>query len=252
VSPNGISTITRLVLFLLIPLLLWGLIRRVRQRPQYTLRPIPAFDMLRGLLSRVAESGKIVHLSLGTSGLGDDQTAVVVAGLAVLRYLVEQGVSFGAVPTMTVADPTLMLIAQDILYRTHQKKGLAARYRATDVQMIAPDATAYAVGAQDIVNQERVAANVMVGHFGEEYLLLGEAGAQREIVQMAGSNTVNVQPFLLSTSKHVLLGEEVFAAGAYLTGQPEHIASLCVQDTLRVLIVLAIVIGVLAKTVLGS
>jgi hypothetical protein len=91
-------------------------------------------------------------------------------------------------------------------------------------------------------------ANVMVGHFGKEYLLLGEAGAQREIVQIAGSNSLAAQPFMLATSDRFLLGEEVFAVGAYLTRRPEHIASLYVQDAMRVLVVIAIVIGVLIKT----
>jgi len=92
----------------------------------------------------------------------------------------------------------------------------------------------------------------MIGHLGEEYLLLGEAGAQRGLIQLAGSNTVNAQPFILSTSRHALLGEEVFAAGAYLTRQPEHIASLHVQDWLRVGIIIVIVAGVLFKTLAGA
>jgi hypothetical protein len=117
--------------------------------------------------------------------------------------------------------------------------------------MIAPDPTAYAIGAQDTINEESIAANVMVGSFGEEYLLMGETGAQREIVQMVGSDSVNAQPWMLATSDHVLLGEELFAAGAYLTHRPAHVASVHVQDTLRILIVVAVAIGVLIKTTLG-
>lgn len=251
-SSDGMNMVMSVGLFLLISLLLWWFVRRARRQKTPALRPISAFKMLRGLLGRVAEDGKVVHLSLGTSGVGGEQTAVVVSGLSVLCYLADQGVPFGVSPITTVADPALMLIAQDVLYRAHQQKGLATRYRSTDVQMVASDPTAYAVGAQDIINQENVGANVMIGNFGDEYLLLGEAGAQREIVQMVGSDAVNVQPFMLATSEHVLLGEEIFATGAYLTHRPEYVGSLYVQDALRILIVAAIVIGVLAKTVLGS
>jgi hypothetical protein len=117
--------------------------------------------------------------------------------------------------------------------------------------MIAPDRTAYAIGAQDIINQERVVANVMVGDLGEEYLLLGEAGAQREIAQMVGSSSVNTQPLMQATSEHALIGEEVFAASAYLTRRPAHVASLHLQDALKVVIAAAIVIGILIKSLIG-
>jgi len=234
---------------LLISLLLWWFARRAGRIQGSVLRAIPAFKALHGLLARAAESGQVVHLALGASGLGNEETVIASTGLTVLRYLADQGAALGVAPRVTVSDPALLLAAQDVLYRAYARRGKASEYRSTDVQLIAPDATAYAVGAQDTVNRKQVAANVMVGHFGDEYLLIGEAGAQRDILQVAGSDSVNAQPWILVTANQVLLGEEIFAAGAYLDKQPAHIGSLYVQDVLRVLIVVSIVIGVLAKTV---
>jgi hypothetical protein len=91
----------------------------------------------------------------------------------------------------------------------------------------------------------------MIGHFGEEYPLIGEAGAQRELLQIAGSDSVNTQPWIRVTANQALLGEEVFAAGAFLSQRPEDVGSLHVQDVIRVLIVVSIVIGVLVKTAVG-
>jgi hypothetical protein len=247
-SQSQISIAAIWVLLLLVPLLLWWFARRVSRSKVFPLRSIPTFQTLRGLLGRVAESGRLVHFSLGSAALGGDQTAAISAGLTALHYMADQGASFGFSPIVTVADPMLMLVAQDIMYRAYQRAGLTERYQPTMVQMIAPDPTAYAVGAQDTINQEAVSANVMLGPFGDEYLLLGEAGAQRSIVQLVGSNVVQTQPFMLATSDRVLVGEELFAAGAYLSRRPEHVASLQVQDVLRVLIVVAILVGVLIKT----
>jgi hypothetical protein len=214
----------------------------------FPFRPIAAFHALQGLVGRAAESGKLVHFSLGSAGIGGIHTAAVSAGLAVFRYVAEQGAALGCSPIVTVAEPTTMLVAQDVLHQAYRQTGLASGYRPTDVQMIAPDPTAYAAGAQDTINDESVMANIMTGHFGEEYLLMGEPGAQRKITQLVASDYVNTQPMMVSTSNRVLLGEELFAAGAYLTRQPEHLASLHLQDVLRVGIVLAIVIGVAIKT----
>ena len=154
----------------------------------------------------------------------------------------------GGSPLVTVADPVLLLAAQDIVYQAHRRQNALTDYVETDVQMIAPDPAAYAVGAQREINQDGTAANVMVGHLGDEYLLLAESGAQRGIVQVAGSDVLSTQPFVLATSNQALLGEEMYASGAYLTGHPGQIASLYVQDILRGLAVIAILVGILVKT----
>ena len=141
-----------------------------------------------------------------------------------------------------------MLTAQDTLYRACRERGRSADYDGTQVQLVAPDPLAYAVGAQDRIDDDQTAANVMVGHLGDEYLLMGETGAQRDLLQVAGSDALNTQALMTSTAEHVLLGEEMFAAGAYLTRRPALIASLQVEDVLRVVAVLAILAGVIVKS----
>jgi hypothetical protein len=52
-----------------------------------------------------------------------------------------------------------------------------------------------------------------------------------------------------ATSQDPLIGEELFAAGAYVGAGPSHEASLHVQDILRWLIILAIILGSVLKFV---
>jgi hypothetical protein len=91
----------------------------------------------------------------------------------------------------------------------------------------------------------------MVGQFADEYLLMGEVGAQREIVQLAGSNDPAVLAFMAASADNTLVGEEMYALGAYLSEDPVHIASLRVQDWARVLIAGAIVILVILRVLIG-
>jgi hypothetical protein len=248
VSSSLVHTAIVLALLVAMAVLMWWFTRQARETKHFPFRPIAAFQALQGLLGRAAESGKRVHFTLGSAGIGGVHTVAVTAGLDVFRYVADQGAAFGFSPVVTVADPTTMLLAQDVLYRAYRQAGLTSSYRSTDVQLIAPDATAFAVGAQDVINDETVTANVMTGHLGEEYLLMGEPGAQRRITQVVGSDDVGVQPLAVATANRALLGEELFAAGAYLARRPEHLASLRLQDVLRVGIVVAIVIGVVLRT----
>jgi hypothetical protein len=229
-------------------LLLWFTLRRRSHAP--ALRPIAAWEALRGLIGRATEEGKQVHLSLGRSGVGAEQTPVVSAALDVQRHLADEGAAINTQPVVTVADPMLMLTAQGVVHRAFRRQARTDQYDSTRVQLIAPDPTAYAVGAGDQIEAPETAANVMVGHLGDEYLLLGEPGAQRELLQVAGSDALNTQALMPGTADHVLLGEELFSAGAYLSRRPALLASLQVQDTLRVLAVVAILVGVLVKSLI--
>jgi len=250
-ASDELTTLLAVIVLVFAPLLLWWFTLRVRKGVRYAFRRIRAFDALRGVFARAAENGKTVHLALGSSGIADAHTAIVSSGLAMLRHLADQGASLGTSPTVTVADPALLIVAQDTLRRAYEKRGRSASYSSTDVRLIAPDPAAYAIGAQDVVDDEAIAANAMIGHFGQEYLLVGEAGAQRDLPQMVGSDDLDAQPFLVATTDRALLGEEAFAAGAYLTERPEHIASLRLQDILRLAVVVVILGGVLIKTLLG-
>ena len=245
-SYDPTSVIAWAVLLVIPLLLLWFIVRARRRAP--VLRPMAAWDTLRGLMGRAVEEGKQVHLSLGRSGPGAEQTAVVSAALDVQRHLAQKGAATGTAPLTTVADPLLMLAAQDALYRAYRDQGRATEYDGTCVQLIAPDPLAYAVGAQDRIDDEGTAANVMVGHLGNEYLLLGETGAQNKLLQVAGSDVLDTQALMTGTADHVLLGEEMFSAGAYLNRRPAAIASLQVEDVLRLLAVLAILAGIVIES----
>jgi hypothetical protein len=257
---SGWATPVALVVLLGVSWLLWWFTWKTRNGERqearslvqrFPFRRIRAFEALSGFLDLAVERGKVAHVSLGDTGIGGDRTATILSGLAILRSLAERGAAVGAPPTVTVADPTLLFVAQDVMYAAHERVGRAASYRPTDVQLIAPNTTAYAIGAAEVIRDESVATNVMAGPFGDEYLLLAEPGAQRDIAQVAGSDSLNAQPFMFATADPLLIGEELFAAGAYLTDRPEYKASLWIHDILRLLIVAAIVIGILIVTLMG-
>lgn len=215
---------------------------RVGKRPP--LRPLRAFERLSETAGIAAESGRPLHISLGTGAVGDTSTIESMAALTLLDSLAGQAAAYDAHPVVTVGDATLLLAAQDRLRQAYGRLGYEEGYLSTDVQLIAPEPTAYAAGAMGLVSMEKMSGNVMVGAFGEEYLLLGEAGAHHNPDQVAGAADLGVLPLVYATSETPLLGEEMFAAGAYMGQWPSHIGSLFAQDWARLLIILVIIAGV--------
>ena len=235
-------------LLFFLPLMLYAT-SRVRAGHKVNLRPLPGFDALRGLSARVAESGQTLHVSLGVSGVSDENTGATLAGLTVLDYLAEQGATFDAPPLVTVADPTLLPAAQGVLHHAYARQGDVEKYDPKQVRLLSPEPIAYAAGAMDVLGYEPLAANIMIGNFGDEYLLMGEVGAKKGISQIGGATNPQTLPFVFASTDQVLIGEEIFAGGAYLASLPAHIGSLVAQDIMRLLGIAIIVFLFLAKLI---
>jgi len=214
------------------------------------LRSIPAFNALQGVTARAIETGKAVHIALGLGGITGDVTADSLAGLSTLEYLADQSAAAGVPPIVTIADPTLLPLARDVIRRpfvTGQEEGDNA---TRQVRWIAPEPAAYAAGVMGVLGVEAVDANVMIGGFGDEYLLMAEAARRRKITQIGGASDPNVAPFVFATADQMLIGEEMYAAGAYLAHKPWHIGSLLAQDFIRWAVVLVVAALVVINTLL--
>jgi hypothetical protein len=209
------------------------------------LRRIRAFEALKGFTGRAIEAGRALHLSLGTGSVANETTSDSLAGLSVLDYLAEQAAVTGVPPTVSMADPTVMLFAQNALRAAHADDPEEAEEAYRNIRWIAPQPAAYAAGVMSLMNIDQTEANVMVGNFGDEYLLMGETAARAGTGHIGGTSNPNTLPFIYASAEETLLGEEIYAAGAYLQQRPSHIGSLISQDTMRWVIFLFILVGIL-------
>lgn len=246
----GIGQQQALAFSLLLPFfpLLLLINRRIRERGRPPLRPIPAYQALQDYLGQATEDGQSVHVSMGTGGVGTVATAESLAGLTVLEHVSEHAEATGLRNIATVSDPSLLPAAQDVMREAYAARGYPQAYDPTSVRFVSPNKAAYAAGVMEILGHEDVGCNVMVGSFGDELLLMSEVGGRREVHQVGGATSPVILPLLYASVDHALIGEEIFAAGAYLRRRTLHLASLATQDWLRTGIILAIVIGVVARS----
>ncbi len=244
---NEIQLALLLLLVVFLPVLyLSG--RRVQEGNFPDLRPILAFNALQGVTARAIETGRAVHISLGLGGITGDTTADSLAGLSVMEYLADQSAAAGVPPIVTLANPTLLPLAQDVIRRPYGTDQEEAAEAARHVRWIAPGPAAYSAGVMGVLGIEAVDANVMIGEFGDEYLLMGEAAHRKKIAHIGGASDPSVIPYVYVSADQTLMGEEMYAAGAYLKRKPWHIGSLLAQDFMRWVIALVIVALVIINT----
>jgi hypothetical protein len=234
-------TVSAISGFLLFVISLW------KRKSPAKLREIPALTQLYRALGLSIEDGTRLHISLGYGGLLDARGGSALAGLAILRHIAER-TSVSDMPSVASAgDPALGLLTQDTLQAGYQAAGAEELYVPTTGRVTGLSPFGYAAGAMNISQNENVSTNIMIGHFGPEAALLTEASDRENVPVIGASDNLVGQAVLFANTQDALIGEELFATGAYLGAGPTHVASLTVQDILRWLIIVVLLGGAFAK-----
>lgn len=205
------------------------------RRPRF--RIISVFNALHGQMGRAIESGKALHVSIGTGGISGEDTATTLAGLSVVEFLAGEAAASGIAPIITTADSTALLLTQDILRRPHVRQGDLSGYQPLSARLLALNPMQYAAATMDLLAHDQVSANVMIGGFGPEIGLIEHETGKQQLPQLTGAADPRALALMTVAHENVLIGEEIFAAKAYLQARPQHLASLRAQDVLRWLVV---------------
>jgi hypothetical protein len=99
--------------------------------------------------------------------------------------------------------------------------------------------------------RKKPAACFYMGSFFAESLLLAETGNSIGAIQVAGTAEPSQLPFFVAACDYTLIGEEFFAASAYLSGEPHQLGSLKGQDIGKAVGAALIVAGCLLATVVA-
>ena len=207
-------------------------------------RDIPALTRLRQAVGLVVEDGSRLHVSLGHGAITTPQSASALVGLALLRRLADLTSAGDQPPIATSGDGTLAILSQDALQAAAKFSDRAA-FDPTTGRLTGLTPFSYAAGAIPAIRDENVSANLLMGNFGVEVALLTDAVERENAFVLAGSDNLTAQAVIYACAQEPLIGEEIYAAGAYVESSPLHAASLIVQDILRWLIVTFILVGAL-------
>jgi hypothetical protein len=233
-----------LILFIAFVVIAISTVRIRRRRDSFPVRAIRAYEALTPMVGAAIEANRPVHLSSGSSGLGGENTVLALAN-AELFYRVAQQAAIGATsPLISTSDTTAIPLAYDTLRRAYQSRGRIQNYRASSVRWYpsGPRSLAFAAMLTTSLGVNNVYGNVLVGSFGPELALIAEAAVRRDQALIAASDQLEGQAVAYAMSDQPLIGEEMFAAGAYLGEEASFRATLVAQDTLRWLLIIGLVV----------
>jgi hypothetical protein len=224
----------------------------LRRRAPGSFRVIDAYERLNHAVGLAVENGTRLHISLGRANLFTARGGSALAGLAMLRRLAERTSVSDRPPIATTGDASLAILSQDTLQAGYRAAGAEEQYRFTTGRLTGLTPFSYAAGAMPVIHDENVSTNVVLGDLGAEAALFTEASDREDANLIAASDNLSAQSIFYASSQDPLIGEELFAAGAYVGAGAAHEASLNVQDVLRWLIIIAIIVFALINLIMSA
>ena len=245
VSAN--ADLTALALLLVFLPLFVAFTARAKAGSRMNLRPIPLYTRVRQLASHATESGDPIQVSMGTGQIGSEATPEATMGLTVFDYVARHAATCDQTIQGVAGDATLLAAAQGLVQVARSESGYPDSDGGREAVFCGPDPLAYAAGSAATFRAESHLALIALGQFGSEGLWLSEALADASTTRLGGTTDPSSAALMSASLDDTVIGEDVFAAGAYLH-RPSHLGSLAAQDILRLVIMLGIVVGVVMTT----
>jgi hypothetical protein len=211
------------------------------------LRVIPAMARLYRAIGLSVEDGTRLLVGLGNTGLLTGNAGPALAGLGMLRHLTERTSLSDRPPVAVAGEAPLAFLAQDTLEAGYQGAGAGEFYQPSTGRLVGLTPFSTAAGTIPVLQDENVSAAVFMGHFGVEAGLLADTAERENTFVVGSSDDLAAQAVWYASATEPLIGEELFAAAAYLGANPSQTASLTVQDLLRWMIILALLAGAALK-----
>jgi len=212
------------------------------------IRRIAGLDAIEEAVGRATEMGRPVHYSPGYGEITTSTAPQTFASFEVLSYVTSLTAKYNAQLIVTMKSPQAFPMVQEIVRSAYVAAGKPELFREDTVRFISEAQFAWAAGVLGTFVREQVAANIMVGYFMAESLLFAEGGSQVGAIQVAGTGNMAQTAFFVAACDYTLIGEELYAGGAYLSQDPVRLGSIGGQDYVKAISMILILIGTISLT----
>ncbi len=216
-------------------------IYRARSGLPLQIRKIAGLEAVDEAVGRATEMGRSILFIPGIQDMNEIQT---IAGLTVLSRVAKIAAEYGAKVEVPTSRSLVMTAARETVQAAFLTAGRPESYNQDLVYYVTDEQFGYVAYVQGMMVREKPAACFYMGAFFAESLILAETGNTIGAIQVAGTAMPAQLPFFVAACDYTLIGEEFFAASAYLSGEPDQLGSLKGQDIGKIIVAAGIIIGV--------
>lgn len=204
------------------------------------LRQIAGLAAMDEAVGRATEMGRSC---LFVAGVQDIDEIATVAGLTVLGRVARTAAEYDCRIEVPTARSLVMTAARETVQQAYSTTGRPDAYRADDIYYLTDEQFGFAAAVTGTMIRDKPAACFFFGQFYAESLFLAETGNVIGAIQIAGTNETSQLPFFVAACDYTLIGEEFFAASAYLSGEPQQLGTIKGQDIGKLCGTASVVVG---------
>jgi hypothetical protein len=232
-----------LIAVLIFGLLTFVFVMSARRGRELYVRPIGGIEAVDDAIGRATEMGRPILYVLG---LGSAADVATIASFTILGRVAKRVAEYQTELIVPTYDPIVMSVAQEVVKSSYFDAGRPEDYKEDSVHFVTQSQFAYVAAVNGIMLRELPATCVYMGKFFAESLLLAETGSLAGSIQISGTDEIAQIPFFIVACDYTLIGEELYAASAYLGREPKLLGSLKAQDWAKAAVVVLAIAGLLA------
>lgn len=231
-----------LVSILVFTMLLALFVQRARIGKKLFVRKIPGLDAVEEAVGRATEMGKPI---LYIPGLGDIDWTATIASMNILGEVAKKIARYDTPIIVANRWSVVYTVSKEVVREAFIEEGRPDRFKEDYVRYLTEAQFGFAAAVNGIMLREQPATNFFIGRFWAESLIMAETGAQTGAIQIAGSDSVLQLPFFVAACDYTLIGEELYAASAYLSREPLLMGSLKAQDYGKLIVFVILILFML-------
>ncbi len=214
-------------------------VSRAKKGATLFVRKIPGLDAVEEAVGRATEMGKPI---LYVPGLGDIDYTSTIASMNILGEVAKKTAIYETPLIVCNRWSVVYTVSKEVVKEAFISQGKSEKFKEDYVRYLTEAQFGFAAAINGIILREKPATNFFIGRFWAESLIIAETGTQTDAIQIAGTDSVLQLPFFVAACDYTLIGEEVYAASAYLSREPLLLGALKAQDYGKV-IALIILLG---------
>lgn len=237
---------TYIVEAILVFLILWKILSARRGRKLF-IRRIPGLSVLDEAVGRATEMGRPMLYAPGMSGLD----IVGLQSMAIMSHVIKRAANYSTRVIVPLVSPVLYTVAEEVAKDAYSTAGAPEQFNPDDIRYLTDQQFAWASGVVGIQHREKIATAFYFGAYAAEALILAENGQMVGAIQVAGTPSIIQIPFFLAACDYVIIGDEYYAASAYLSREPTLLGSLVGQDYGKIVMIGLVLIGVVGVSAIA-
>ncbi|MCK4595754.1 hypothetical protein KAT73_03150 [candidate division WOR-3 bacterium] len=209
------------------------------------LRRLPGLEAVDEAVGRATELGSPILFSLGLGSFD----APTLASLSVLSRVVKLAAGYGIKTIVPIFRPEIYPVVEEYVRDAYELGGRPDLFDATNIRFYSDNQSTWGSAVAGTMIRENTGAHFFFGMYGFESLIIAETGRNLGAIQIAASDSYFQIPFFLVTCDYTLIGEELYAASAYLSDEPIIKGSVVGQDIGKIVVFILLVIGIIFATI---